>query len=614
MVIAGGKISVAGTRTEQPYYDTTVVQKRFKLPDRKEDFKGNFFSFLRESALLTYFCLRDKRFRQINNVFFSTIRRIKKRDINTPKYIKNALVELGSTFIKIGQFLSSRTDLLPKEYTDILSELQDSLPPIPFSEIKPEVEKELRKPLDRVFEFFEYEPIASASIGQVHKAKLLSGHQVVVKIQRPNLKVLFYQDLAILRCLATFLTRYTKLAKGREWVEVVDEIGKTLFEEIDFIQEGKNADRFRRNLKLEERIYIPRVYWQFTTKRLITIEFVPGIKITDIAALIKKNHNPKELAHVLVNAYFKQFFEDGFYHADPHPGNIFVRDDGVIVFYDFGMVGRINESVRRELANVLISIVGNDTETLLGTLKKLELLKPDVEVGPLKRVIEQAGYKYYDGAKLDSINLGEIEDDLRKLFRDKLVKLPSKFTYTLRMTGTLEGVCRTLDPNFSLIEVAKPYLQRWLMTRLPESESRWSSFIEVLRQGIPTVFPQENRFVEKVRVYLEVVRDLPKYVSSLEENKRKLPSVENDKDKKILTSEVEKKEINHLRVESQETDVKLKGAYAIIFLLSFVFIGNFLTYSGDFILNFIGLVLLCISVIGSVGVVAFSILNKRVLE
>lgn len=556
---------------EHLYYDIREVDRKFKLPLKKQP-------FLFDLLLVSYFCLRNKRFREISLILFKLI-----KHHGTPQLLLNAIIELGSTFIKIGQFLSSRTDLLPKEFILALSKLQDSLPPIPFSEVKSLVEKELRKPLDAVFQSFEKEPIASASIGQVHKAELLSGQSVVVKIQRPDLNTLFYQDLAILRCLAVFFERHTALGKYREWVQMVDEVGRTLFEEIDFIQEGRNADKLRKNLKYEERTYIPKIFWQYTTRKLITIEYVPGIKITDIDSLAVNNINPKELAVSLVNIYFKQFFEDGFYHADPHPGNIVVRkrgDDPEIVFYDFGMVGRINKQIRDELAGVLISVIGNDTETLIATLKRLELIKPGVDIEPIKRVIEQAAYKYYDGEKLESLALAHIEDDLEKLFREKPMRLPSKFTYTLRATGELEGVCRTLDPDFSLTAVAKPFLQNWILKNTPGST--WTY--------LKALFPEQSKFIDKVKIYVGVLKDLPKYVAGVEHGK------DISEDKKEQTDMKTTEEIKGV-------NVKLQMAYSVIFLLCFVVIGNFLITSNIQIISIVGLLLLCISLFSSIWLV-----------
>lgn len=589
---------VKGDLHSRPYYDANILQKRYNILSREKDLKSNFFSFLSDSALLTYFFIKDKRFRKIFNVFFKLLRKVRNRKNDIPLYIKESLIELGSTFIKIGQFLSTRTDLLSKEYTDALSELQDSLPPIPYEEIKLQIEKELRKPQDQIFKYFNPVPIASASIGQVHRGELLNGSQVVVKIQRPNLNLLFYEDLAILRCLASYLTKHTKPGKDREWIQIVDEIGKTLFEEIDFIQEGRNADRFRKNLRLEENIYIPKVFWKYTTRKLITIEFVPGIKITDIEELKKKHLNSKELAQTLVNAYFKQFFEDGFYHADPHPGNIVVKDNGTIVFYDFGMVGRINENIRRELLNVLVCIVGNDTDTLLNTLKNLDLIKNEVDISPLKRVINQAVYRYYEGVNLDSLELIDIQEDLKQLFKEKPMKLPSKFTYTLRMTGTLEGVCKTLDPDFSLINVAKPYLQNWLTSRVPES--KWVY--------IKSLFPSQTKLVKKMKVYVGVLKDLPKYVSEYE---TKTENQNGKSDKEISNiDELQEKYLSKtviLKDEIKLTNLKLKLSYVVLFLLCMVLVGNLLTQTNNLTTSYLGFLLLCFSFLISIGIVWWSI-------
>jgi len=559
------------------------------------------------SIRLIYSCLRDKRFRQIFSVVFKLIKQIKKHKSNAPQYIKNAFIELGPTFIKIGQFLSSRTDLLPKEYIEALTELQDSLPLLPFEDIKKTIEFELRKPVDKVFKSINPESIASASIGQVHKAELLNGLSVIVKVQRPDLNTVFYRDLSILRYLAVYFERYTKLGKGREWIQIIDEIEKTLFEEIDFIQEGKNADHLRKNLKYEERIYIPRIFWQYTTKKLIVIEFVPGVKITDLESLKQKNLNPKELAVTLVNAYFKQFFEDGFYHADPHPGNIVVKDDMTIVFYDFGMVGRINKSIRNELASILLSIVKNDTDTLLSSLKNLKLIQSGADIGPIKKIIEQAVYDYYDGGKLTNLNLNGLEEDINNIIKEKPFVLPGKFTYTFRMTGALEGVCRTLDPDFSLINAAKPFLQNWLKSNLIQSGSKWDY--------LKTVFPKQNKLVEKIKIYSEVIKDIPRYVTNIEHSRAETLKCSAPYDKKQQEIiDLRTNEIDCLKKEVTGTNSKLKIAYTVIFLLCFTLLGENLIQNKNYIINIFGFILLSSSLIGSIGIVGWSIINKKMIE
>ncbi len=590
--------------TEHLFYNKELVQNKFKLPTKTKDFKHTFFSSLRETVLLNYYCLRDKRFRQISSVVFKLLKQYKKDKINIPTYLRDALFELGSTFIKIGQFLSSRTDLLAKEYIDTLSDLQDSVPPLPFKDIQTIIESEFKKPISSMFRVIESKPIASASIGQVHKAELLNGIQVVIKVQRPNLQSIFYQDLAILRCLATFFERNTQIGKEREWVDIIDEIGKTLFEEIDFIEEGRNADRFRRNLKHEEKIYIPKIFWQCTSRKVLTIEFVPGIKITDVNLLREKKLNPKEIAFTLVNAYFKQFFEDGFYHADPHPGNLVVRDDGVIVFYDFGMVGRLSDNIKSELANILISAMTNDTDTLVQTMNKLNLFKNDTDTAPIKRIIEQAAYKYYNGTKLNELNTEEIEGDLKLLFDKKPMKLPSKFTYTLRATGALEGICRTLDPQFSLMNNVRPYFESLVKNELGEPN------LDIIKN----MFPEQIKLIEKlnnkIKIYLEVLQELPRYVSESE--------IKNSKTK---TETIQPKHITNLEQENEllqkeisTLNSKLNSSYSIIFLICLVFIGSFLIEKEGPFISFLGFVLLGSSLIGSIAIVWVSIFNKKMIE
>lgn len=591
MVTVSKNTDVVSSETRSFYYDKSFIENKYKLPGS---------SFALDSMTLLFFGLRNKRFKRISNIVFKLTKQLKNKKISTynkSQYLLEAFLELGPTFIKMGQFLSTRRDLLPEEYINTLSYLQDSADKMPFYKIKALVEKEFQKPISSLFSYFEETPLASASIGQVHKAKLLNTeNEVAVKIQRPDLNIIFNEDLAILRCLVDYLERHTETGKQREWTKIVDEIGKTLFEEIDFIQEGKNADHFRENSKHNEKIYFPKVFWQYTTRKIITMEYVPGIKITDIESLEKNYINPKTLSTTLVNAYFKQFFEDGFYHADPHPGNIVVRNDGVIVFYDFGMVGRLNENIKVELANVLISIIGNDTDTLLKTLKKLELIKTGTDLKPIKRIIEQAAYNYYDGAKLDSLNLKDLEADLAKVFDEKPMRLPSKFTYTLRATGTLEGICRTLDPDFSLIACAKPYFYNWIKDS--SKENTW--------QYIKALFPKQKSAIDKAQVYLEVMKELPKYVS-MREGKDTIDKAPNSGKKK---NEFNK----NLKQEIDEAKSKLTLAYEVIFLMSIVFFGNFLIDRASNLLNMFGLIFLCTSIIASIVLVGFSVFKRKMLE
>lgn len=601
-IIEKTKSSTKDISEEPHFYDIDLIKNAFNLPEREGNFQGNWLSFVQESFLLSYFCLRDKRFRQIFSVIYRLLNQIRKDKDNSHQHLKNAFIELDTAFIKIGQFLSSRTDLLPKKHIEALSELQDSLPPLPFEEIKKIVETELGKSTDKVFQSIAPTPIASASIGQVHKAELLNGLSVIIKVQRPNLSNLFYRDLSILRCIATYMERYTEIGKGREWTQIVDEIGKTLFEEIDFIQEGKNADHIRKNLKHELMLCIPKIYWQYTTKKLLVIEFVPGTKITDIESLKQKGLIPKDIAIHLVNIYFKQFFEDGFYHADPHPGNIVVKDDGTIVFYDFGMVGRINKTVRDELANVLLSVVKNDTETLLDSLKNLKLIKSNSDIKPIKKIIEQAVYDYYDGGKFENLNLEGLEDEIKDIIDKKPFVLPSKFTYTLRMTSTLEGVCRTLDPEFSLISVAKPYLQNWLKNKLSQSESKWD-YLKML-------FPKQSKLIEKINIYFEVIKELPKYVANVE-NKNIKTSESTSTIEKI---DLDIKELDHLKVEIKEKKSKLKTTYTIIFLLCFTLLGSNLIQNENYTINIIGLILLFSSLTSSIVLVWWFIINRKMLK
>jgi len=257
--------------------------------------------------------------------------------LNVPQRIRRTLEELGPTFIKLGQLLSGRGDLLPPEYVHELVKLLDAAPPVPADQIRQVMEKELGAPVERLFATFQDEPIASASIGQVHRASLPGGEQVVVKVQRPGVENVIKADLGILLHQARFLENRSELLREYRLVEIVEELARTLCDELDYTIEGRNAERFRYNLRHDERLIIPRIYWPLTSRRVITMEDVGGIKLTELERLRAEGYDLAAVAAIGVEVYLEQVFVDGFFHADPHPANIMVVEDK-IALVDFGMV------------------------------------------------------------------------------------------------------------------------------------------------------------------------------------------------------------------------------------------------------------------------------------
>ncbi|KAH9295117.1 hypothetical protein KI387_038705, partial [Taxus chinensis] len=299
----------------------------------------------------------------------------KERRKTLAKWLKESILRLGPTFIKIGQQFSTRVDILAQEYVDQLAELQDQVPPFDSETAVAIIEKELGRPVDEVFERFDRDPIAAASLGQVHRAKL-RGQEVVVKVQRPGLKELFDIDLKNLRVIAEYLQKIDPKSDGakRDWVAIYDECAYVLYQEIDYIKEAANAELFAKNFRSMDYVKVPKIYWKYTTPQVLTMEYVPGIKINRISALDQLGVDRQKLARYAVESYLEQILRHGFFHADPHPGNIAVDDanGGRLIFYDFGMMGSINPNIREGLLEVFYGVYEKDPNKVVFNLNILE--------------------------------------------------------------------------------------------------------------------------------------------------------------------------------------------------------------------------------------------------
>ncbi|MCA1903330.1 MAG: AarF/ABC1/UbiB kinase family protein [Cyanobacteria bacterium KgW148] len=372
-------------------------------------------------------------------------------------WLVKQMLELGPVFIKIGQSLSTRIDLLPKEYIEAFSQLQDRVPPFNNEEAHTIVELELGKPLFSIYRDFSPEPLASASLGQVHKARLHTGEEVVVKIQRPGLKKLFELDyLAIQKLLDLF----RKLGWFKRWQlqEIYQEFFTVLFQEIDYLQEGKNADRFRQNFQDQPRVIIPKVYWQYSTSKVLTLEYVPGIKVDDRAALEACDIDPKEINQFGIYCYLRQLLQDGFFHADPHPGNIAVSKKGELIFYDFGMMAEVPSLSKEQMVKTFFAVLKKDTNEVINTLTGMGLLEPVSDMAPVKRLLKFVLDKFTE----KPVNIQEFEAIKREIyavFEQQPFRLPAKMTYILKSLATLDGLARILDPEYNLTAAAQPFVQ-----------------------------------------------------------------------------------------------------------------------------------------------------------
>jgi predicted unusual protein kinase regulating ubiquinone biosynthesis (AarF/ABC1/UbiB family) len=396
-------------------------------------------------------------------------------------WIRETFLNLGPTFIKVGQLFSTRADIFPIEYVEELSKLQDRVPAFSYEQVETIIEQELGKKIPEIFHSFEPVPLAAASLGQVHKAVLHSGESVVIKVQRPGLKKLFEIDLQILKGIARYFQNHPKWGRGRDWMGIYEECSRILWEEIDYLNEGRNADAFRRNFRAYNWVKVPRVYWRYTTSKVITLEYVPGIKVSQYDALEAAGVDRKLIARYGAQAYLHQLLNNGFFHADPHPGNLAVSADGALIFYDFGMMGTIKSNVREGLMETLFGIAQKDGDRVVQSLIDLGAIAPVDDMGPVRRSVQYMLDNFMD-KPFESQSVAAISEDLYEIAYNQPFRFPATFTFVMRAFSTLEGVGKGLDPEFNFMEVAQPYAME-LMTNSSGSEG--NSFLnELSRQAV----------------------------------------------------------------------------------------------------------------------------------
>jgi predicted unusual protein kinase regulating ubiquinone biosynthesis (AarF/ABC1/UbiB family) len=379
-------------------------------------------------------------------------------------WLKEGLIKLGPTFIKIGQALGARGDLLPLPYVKELVKLQDQVPPFPNEQAFARIEAELGRKVHEVYAEFEIEPVAAASLGQVYRAQLHTGEEVAVKVQRPGLAEIIGFDIAVLRRLVQFMRRFPQLNENADWEGMLREFSETITEEMDYVQEGRNADLFRENFKKWNTIHVPKIHWPHTTPRVLTMEFIRGTKVVDIEGLRAKRFSPVKVNRLLVRTYLKQLLEDGFFHADPHPGNLLVMDSGRLAFFDFGMTGKITPRLQSLMITAFFHVVSRDVHGLAQDLINLDFLKPGVDPEQIRPIVEGL-FQHYLNLKLGEVNFKELTYDLADVMYEYPFRLPANFTYIIRALMTLEGIGIVTDPEFSFFDTAKPYAKEFMLKR-----------------------------------------------------------------------------------------------------------------------------------------------------
>jgi ubiquinone biosynthesis protein len=424
-----------------------------------------------------------------------------------PERLRMIFEELGPTFIKFGQILSIRRDLLPAEYIEEFEKLQDAVPSFPFVEVMRLVHEEFGQDIKEVFEEFVTEPIASASIAQAHLARIKTGQEVIVKVQRPQIRQIIQRDLAIMDHLARLLTRRIPEMSLYDPVGLVEEFRKTILQELDFRREGRNADRLRQHLREMSGIAVPQVFWDYSTPRVLTIEYMVGEGLRDV--LKRPAQDRHHIAANLYQAFLKQIFEDGFFHGDPHPGNLLFLPDGTVGLLDFGIVGRLSRERLEGLASIFLAIMEQDVDALLDEGTTLGVIPTHPNRQALHHELDELLAEYRE-LPLRDISLGLILERIFAMGRRYRIKIHSNLVLLAKTLLTVEAVIRTLDPDFALVVEARWEVERLVRSRLsPQAflKDGWRTTRRLyhLAQRLPYRLERLLQHVEEGRIRVELM-------------------------------------------------------------------------------------------------------------
>lgn len=406
----------------------------------------------------------------------------KTKDLTFPIRFRLVLEELGPAFVKFGQLISSRPDLFPLELIEELKKLQDDVPPVSFREIRQVIEEEFKKPINEIFLYIREKPDAAASIAQVHQAKLLDGQEVIVKVQRPGIIQIIDRDLDVLSYIAKFLDRYVPELRIYRPQGIVDEFSKSIRKEIDFLAEATNAQRIKDNFGTDTKVFIPQVFWDYSTRRVLMLEQVRGIRVDDVEQLTKAGLDLKKIARNGCDAFLKQVFEHGFFHADPHPGNILVLKDGTIAFLDFGIVGRMSPGLLTHVANVFICIIERDYDRLIHEYLMVGIVTAETNVDQFREDIIDFFEPYY-GRTLKNLPVGLIFTRTIQLMAKHHIQTPVELILLGKTVVFIDGIGRQLDQDFNLLEQSRPFAADLMKQRVnPKrmAETATKSFSELL--------------------------------------------------------------------------------------------------------------------------------------
>lgn len=380
-----------------------------------------------------------------------------RREGAAPAHIREMLEELGPTFIKMGQLLSTRSDIVPLAYVEELSKLQDTAPTLPISVVYSVIENEFGVPVRHLYKTFDEKPLAAASLSQAHRATLHDGTPVIVKVQRPNIREQVETDIEILYRRARFLESHWERARTYGITDLVDEFAITIREELDYTREGRNTDRLREQMNRLEGVRVPLVYWDLTTPRVLTLAMMQGVKITDLRRELLAGIDPANVANRLASAFLEQVFVDGFFHADPHPGNLLVMADGSIALVDCGQVGKLDAESREGAIRLLMAFEQEDTRQFADEVINLGIGQEDVDIRLLTQDLSRVLRRYYDTPSRH-VNMGEILQRVLEVSAEHKIRLPVSFAVLGKVFANIDGICSTLDPDFNFTRVARDYV------------------------------------------------------------------------------------------------------------------------------------------------------------
>ncbi|GAB6155162.1 AarF/ABC1/UbiB kinase family protein [Desulfosporosinus burensis] len=435
--------------------------------------------------------------------------------------IRQVIEELGPTYVKIGQIASTRADIIPEDILQELESLQDNVPSFSFEEVARIIEQELGSPIEVIFSSFDEKAIAAASIGQVHRAQLRTGERVAVKVQRPHIKALIETDLEILLDLATLAEHRMPKMERLQLREVVEEFSKSLRNELDYTIEARNAEKIAKQFKEDRTVHIPSIYWDYSTRTVLTMEFVEGLKLNQFEMIEKQGFDRKAVSEQLVRALFHQVLIEGFFHADPHPGNIFLLSDGTISLIDFGMVGRLTKDMKHNFASMVIAMMRQNTESLIQAVLRIGIVPDEVNLPLLTHEVDELREKYLD-VPMSQISLGEAISDLFKVAFRHRIRIPSDFTLLAKCLLILEGIVEKLDPELSIFDMAEPFGLQLLKERYRPSTIAgrlWHNISDYgdLLVSLPKQMKDLMRDLLRGRIHLEVsVPELDSFLRKLD--------------------------------------------------------------------------------------------------